>query len=219
MRFIISIDDEKYQSFLQRAEAAFGEDPGCVRICITPETLETEPPAWFQAHKSRWCLCQAILTALKTARDAGDDCEIFEEDCIFAEGFAEKRERFLAGLPEDWDMAYLGGQCLALQFYPLKTVKDHPEVLLCKNAHRNHAWICRHASIQRLIDWLETGPWPCRHTTDWRIGYLQMKEDFHVYIPRSGWLCGQGAGYSSLDRREYPDRWWQFTVPEDIKET
>lgn len=218
MLYVISHIDEKFLAFQERMNAVWAEHPEIDRINITPETNPEEVPKWWMALPDRWALCVAIKTALSKALERGEDCELYEQDAVFAEDFEARREAFLAALPEDWDMAYLGGQCLARNLYPLQEVKGNDEVLLCKNAHRNHAWICKNASIPRLLEWLNGERWPCRHTTDWRIGYLQMQEDFHVYIPRSGWICGQGAGYSSLDKKEYPDRWWQFTVPEDIKE-
>ena len=210
MKFIISIDDARYASFMQRAIEAFGEDPGFTRISITPDDLKEPVPDWWQSPPRRWALVQAIRTALQTALDAGEDCEIFEDDCIFVDDFVKKREDFLKVVPDDWDMAYLGGQLLAVEYYPPQLIND--QVFLAKNVHRNHAWICRNRSIQRLINWLDEPKWFNRHTCDWRIGYLQMRPDFHVYIPKDGWLCGQGENHSQLDGQEYPDRWWPFTV-------
>lgn len=218
MKFVISIDDVKLAAFSQRAVEAFGEEQAFTRIQITEDNLPTAVPAWFQGAKNRWAVTQALLQALKQAQSAGEDCELYEEDCVFAADFASKRAAVLAGAPSDWDMIYLGGQLLALNFYPLKEIEGNDTVLLCRNAHRNHAWICRKESIPRVTEWLETPGWPCTHTCDWRLGYLHMQEDFHVYIPKTGWICGQGAGMSSLDCQEYPERWWHFTEPEKTQE-
>lgn len=45
-----------------------------------------------------------------------------------------------------------------------------------------------------------------------------MKDDFKVYIPKNGWLAGQGAGLSTLDKVETPERWWHFTEKERAQE-
>lgn len=214
MIYVISHDDEKFQAFQDRLGAVLTEIPDIERINITPENNTEEVPKWWMALPDRWALCCAIKTALRMALDRGEDCELYEQDAVFAEDFETRREAFLAALPEDWDMAYFGGQCLALNFYPLKEVEGNDAVLLCKNAHRNHAWVCRHSFIPRLLEWLEGERWPSRHTTDWRIGYLQMKDDVHVYIPKAGWIAGQAGGFSDLDRIERPERWWHFTPEE-----
>ncbi|MDO4585000.1 MAG: hypothetical protein Q4D62_12955 [Planctomycetia bacterium] len=218
MKFVLSIENERFTSFCQRANEAFGEETAFTRINITPENLPVEKPKWWVGADDRWALTQAILTALKQAQEAGEDCEIYEDDCIFAPDFATKRAAMLADVPDNWDMIYFGGQLLARQFYPLQEIDGNETVLLCKNAHRNHAWICRSSSISRLTAWLETPYWPCTQTCDWRIGYLQMQDDFHVYIPKTGWICGQGANHSQLDHVDYPDRWWHFTEPEATEE-
>lgn len=211
MKFIISHEDEKHQAFLDRFRATGAEGAETFhRINVVPETVEVPLPSWFGALPDRWALIQAILQALKTALENDQPCEIYEQDCVFVEDYAQRRDQFLNSLPADWDMAYQGGQLLATRFYPLKQVEGNEEVLLAKNVHRNHAWICRNSSIPRLIEWLEEPDWPCSHCADWRIGYLQMKDDFKVYVPAKGWLCGQASGVSTLDKQEYPERWWAF---------
>ena len=218
--YIISHEDEKFTAVADRLKTALkldGKLP-CYRINITPENCPEEIPSWWTAMPDRWALCCAIREALCLAIENDEDCELYEQDAVFCEDFKEKRLAFLSALPDDWDMAYLGGQLLASNFYPLQEVKENDQVLLCKNAHRNHAWICRRSSIPRLLEWLEGEKWPCKHTTDWRIGYLQMKDDFKVYIPKNGWLAGQGAGLSTLDKVETPERWWHFTEKERAQE-
>lgn len=210
MKFIISIDDDRFARFMQRAIEAFGEDPWFTRINLTPDDVTV--PDWWEAAPDRWAVTQAIRVALVTALENGEDCELFEDDCVFCEDFTQRRTDFLSKLPDDWDMAYLGGQLLATELYPPMLIDD--KIVLAKNVHRNHAWICRHRSIQRLVDWLDEPQWSNSHTSDWRIGYLQLKPDFHTYIPKEGWLCGQGENHSLLDSRDYPDRWWHYTEPE-----
>lgn len=218
MKFVLSIHDSLFSSFNQRAIEAFGASEFFTRIQITPENLPVPKPSWWIGAEDRWAVTQALLQALKQAQSAGEDCEIYEEDCVFSETFEEVRSALLVNVPADWDMIYLGGQLLALNFYPLQEIEGNETVLLCKNAHRNHAWICRKESVSRVIDWLESPDWPCHQTCDWRLGYLHMQDDFHVYVPKSGWICGQGPGLSSLDHCEYPERWWHFTEPEKTQE-
>lgn len=218
MRFIISIDDTRREAFLQRAAAAFQEPVTFTHIGFTPDTMPVQVPAWWGTPARRWALVQGILTALKTAREAGEDCELYEDDCIFTDSYLAKRHAFLDALPDDWSMAYQGGQLLARDLYPLEEVEGNPAVLRTKSAHRNHAWLCRHQAIERLVAWLEEPYWTGRHTCDWRIVYLHTKPDFKAYIPRGGWLCGQGANHSQLEGIDYPDRWWHFTEPERTEE-
>lgn len=218
MKFVLSIDDSRFAAFNQRAIEAFGEEIAFTRVSITPENLPVPKPGWWVGDVDRWTVTQAILSALKQASEAGEDCEIYEDDCVFASDFADRHAEILASVPDDWSMIYFGGQLLARQFYPLGEVEGNTAVLLCKNVHRNHAWVCRRSAISRLIEWLEAPNWPCTQTSDWRIGYLQMQDDFVTYIPKDGWICGQGANHSHLDHREYPDRWWHFTEPQMSEE-
>ena len=218
MKFIIAVNDEKHEAFLTRAKAVFGDNETFTRVGYTPETCPEATPKWWLAGDNRWALLQGIIFALETAQQAGEDCEIFEDDCIFKPDYAERRATFLENLPSDWDMVYFGGQLLARQFYPLREIEGNEHVLLAKNVHRNHNWICRNATIPRLVEWLRAECWSNRHTTDWRIGYLQMEPYFRTYIPKLGWISGQGAGMSQLDQVEYPDRRWHFTEPEITEE-
>lgn len=219
-QFVISCDDRRYDKFMKRVPDCL-ERRGFTRVNITPENTELDIPFWWCEPPRRYALLQAILTALKTAYRDGCDCLLMEDDCVFKPDFESRYKTFMDDLPTDedhWDMAFLGGQLLATEFYPVMGVKENPHVLYAKNVHRNHAWVCHWATIPRLVEWLEEENWPCAQTIDSRIGYLQMQDDFRVYIPKAGWMCGQAAGKSSLVDIPFPERWWSFTEPDFTEE-
>ena len=218
MKFILSIDNERYSGFMDRFQKAFKGPTEITRIGFTPDTIPVPVPRWWMTEPERWALIQGDLYALNTAYAAGEDCELYEDDCIFRDDFLERRTAFLDNLPDDWDMAFQGGQLLALNYYPLLAVPGNDKVLHARAVHRNHAWICRRDSIPKVLDWYSKPRWPGRHTWDWRMVYLHTHKDFKAYIPKDGWLCGQGAGTSSLNGNTYPDRWWHYTRPEAEEE-
>ena len=217
---VASINDEKYSAFLERASAAFGTTIDFERQNVTPETLpEAYPlPGWWEAPADRWALTAALMTALDHAAAEGKNLCWFEDDALFVDDFKARFNDFVAALPEDWDMAYLGGQLIAAHLYPLKESAASELIAESKNVHRFHAALFRKECIPRILTWFQEPYWAGPQTCDWRIGYLQMQDDFHTYIPRAGWLCGQKGGVSQLDNIEYPDRWWHFNEPEATEE-
>ena len=218
MKFILSIDNERYNRFMTRFQEAFKEPTEITKIGYTPDTLPVPVPRWWQTAPARWALVQGDLFALCTAYEAGEDCELYEDDCVFRKDYLERRNTFLNNLPDDWDMAFQGGQILARNYYPLRAVDGNDHVLRTQSAHRNHAWICRHTFIPTVLDWYNKPLWPGRHTWDWRMVYLHTNPEYHIYIPKAGWLCGQGSGTSSLEGITYPERWWHYTEPECTEE-
>lgn len=208
--FILSSDDKRFEQLLGRYPELL---PKPERICITPENVG-EIPSWFKAAPDRWCITKANVAALEAAIEADDDCLYFEDDAIFREDFEKWFPRLIEALPKNWNQLFLGGQ-LGLDNEPVMEVPTTPLLLEASCVHRNHAVLTNKNTLKRMRDWFmsEEG-WSCRHTCDWRQLYLQRKQDFHVYIPAMGWLVGQGGGESLLDHIKYPDRWWDFTMPE-----
>lgn len=215
MFFIISHDDTRFQICRDRLPPDFPKD-SVVRVNVTPESNAAPIPTWWEVPPVTWAVIQAHVQCLRRAYEAGEDAIIFEHDVIFAADFSERYPIFMKNLPDHWDMAYLGGQLLATHIYPEMKIDAH--VVLAKNVHRAHAYIARHRSIPRILEWFAEACWPGPQVVDWRYGYLHMQEDFYVYIPACDWLCGQGEGYSDPEKQYYPDRWWYFTEPKKSEE-
>ncbi len=208
--FILSCDDSRFESVLKRLPESIQE---VERVCVTPDTVG-EVPSWFEAPVDRWCITKATTTALERALECDDDCLYFEDDAIFREDFEKWFPRLIEDLPENWDQLFIGGQ-IGLDSVGPRQVPTTPLLLEASCVHRNHAVLTNKKSLKRVIDWYLTNEgWGSHHTCDWRLLYLHRKNDFHVYIPSMGWLVGQGGGESILDHVKYPDRWWDFTMPE-----
>lgn len=215
MVFVVSCDDYKYEKFLERFPL---KEINVHRVNITPETNKIEQPEWFRGGKDRWALQCAWITCLNLAKSAGKCAWMMEDDCIFIDNFKERLDNFLGALPEDWDSAYLGGQLIGQFCYPYKKVDNNPFVFEAPMVHRCHSWMVRDGvSTERVIaklnDKNHTGDCVC----DWFLVYLHRKNDFKVYIPAEGWLCGQGCIPSQLMRADQPERWWHF-LPELAKQ-
>lgn len=208
--FILSCDDKRFEDLLSRLPKSIQEPE---RICVTPENVG-EVPDWFEAPADRWCITKATTTALEKALECNEDCLYFEDDAIFRDDFEKWYPLLLDALPEDWNQLFLGGQ-LGLDGEQHKPVISTKLLREASCVHRNHAVLTNKNCLRRVIDWyLSEEAWGSKHTCDWRQLYLHRQSDFHVYIPAMGWLVGQGGGESILDCRTYPDRWWDFTMPE-----
>ena len=207
--YIISCNNDRYQEFCRRVPACIGQ---LKRINRTPEN--TVKPDWFKAKADRWALTAAYIDALEEAKAQGSDALLFEDDCVFVPDFETRYNEFMEGLPDDWDFAYLGGQLLAAKMYPPKAVEGFNAVLDGRFVHRTHAWALRHKAIDAVLSAWNNPSYPGICTCDWILGYLHLQANIHVYIPASGWLCGQGENESALTCKREPERWWHFTEPE-----
>lgn len=131
---------------------------------------------------------------------------IFEEDVIFRDWSAVPA--FLAAVPADWDMIYLGGQHLA----PPETTAT-PGILRGININRTHAYILKNnartqAAYWRLCD-MRTGQAAGGHI-DYLLGDLMRRKQLTANAPVK-WFCGQGAGTgrsTTSGALTGGERWW-----------
>lgn len=180
----------------QRFTADEGDDP--------------PPPAWWKSNRAAWGLLRSMVTVLDTARRDGIDNVLFlEDDVCFRWPLAPRLHEFLAAVPDDWDLIYLGGQHLGRGSPKPRRVNEH--VLRGFHVHRNHAIVFRDRVLSTVVDHL-TAPdfahdrW---HHTDHRLGKLQWTERVRVYTPHR-WFSGQRASYSDILSAERPERYWDL---------
>jgi hypothetical protein len=135
---------------------------------------------------------------------------VFEDDCVFAgqpDAWGAAAGAFLAGVPDDWDLAYLGGQHLT----PPMPVPGVPGIVRGRDVNRTHAYLVRatdrtRAGYWRLCDMRAAAG--CRPHIDYVLGELQRAGTLTAYCPQR-WLCGQAAGVSEVTGNPCTERYWQ----------
>jgi hypothetical protein len=135
---------------------------------------------------------------------------IFEQDVIFRDWHGI--HDFLAAVPPDWDLIYLGGQHLAPRLpvsLPSPSVLSSP---VCRgaNINRTHAYLVRNTPRTQAAYWrlatMQAEP-RCRQHLDYILGGLIQRGQLTAYCP-ARWFCGQAGGISTITGKTYPDRWW-----------
>jgi len=164
-----------------------------------PPTFSQPPGAWgcWRSHLRLW---EDMLNLNVPG------IVVLEEDVLYRgwHGILD----FLAAIPADWDMVYLGGQHLS----PPVTAGLPPGVVRGTNINRTHAYIVRNnlrtqAAYWRLCD-MSAAP-GCRQHIDYVLGSLHAAGLLTAYAP-ARWFCGQAAGNgrSSTTGAPVAERWW-----------
>jgi hypothetical protein len=123
------------------------------------------------------------------------------DDAGFVPDFVEHLNAYVRELPEDWGLAYLGGQHLYAAKHPPKKISDR--VYRPYNVNRTHAFMVRgRATMKALYRHLNWNDWHLKHHIDHHLGRLTQrryealvqgknveKESIPVYTP-DRWLVG-----------------------------
>lgn len=125
-----------------------------------------------------WACFASHMAMLREHYDRCPDCDllVFEDDIVFVNGFRERWTKFLAALPDDWDMLRLGG--LALWEPPFKATE---EWILTKAVSNTWGYVVRARSVKKLADLLAKLPVRGR----WGIDAIFQKfnDDLRIYAP------------------------------------
>lgn len=180
-------------------------------------------PGWWEASPGAWgCLCSHFAVIVKCITEEIKSVLIFEDDCIFKDGFEDRLSDFLYDLPTDWELAFLGGQHKGTG----KPEKISEGVYRPHNVIRTHAYALRGqglAIIQELL--LGRGRLAGQHRDgqhlDSQLGRLVESRGIKAYCP-DRWFCGQRGSESDVARTRFlngpavpierPDCWWPDAV-------
>ena len=169
------------------------------------------PPGWFAAEGGRrgaWgCYMSHVRIIEELLHDNVESALILEDDATFVEDFSERAKAFFASLPDDWEMAYIGGQLLFVDLRPPKLINPH--VLRVFNVNRTHGFAVRGRGFlvklyHHLTSWEN---WSPGHHIDHHLGKLHGRAHCRVYAPPK-WLCGQNDSYSDINKEEHETRFW-----------
>jgi len=114
---------------------------------------------------------------------------VFEDDAILHPDFNEKARQFLSHLPDDWGLAYLGGQHL---HRPAQDLDDY--VAVPYNVNRTHCFAVRGTMMRRLYEVLVNDDYfdSASGHVDHHLGRWMMTQPGGVYCPAKGeWFVGQ----------------------------
>jgi hypothetical protein len=172
------------------------------------------PPWWKQSAGAWGCMMSHARIIEDCLREGVERVLILEDDAILVEGFAERVERFLDRVPDDWDQLYLGGQ-------HLKNPRRINELVYeCVNVNRTHCHAMSRKFMSRFYrhilnaqDYM-TNP---GHHIDHRLGALQETRTVKVFAPIA-WLAGQREDKSDISGRTNATYFWNSwaAVPEMI---
>jgi hypothetical protein len=185
------------------------------------------PPApWFTCGAAAWGCFRAHHNCLETAlNDGAKRILVLEDDAEFCEGFAEKAIAFLAALPQNAELIYMGGQ-LNHRRQDIRRVNEL--IIQPESANRLHAYALSRTGMEKVYrhwnrwnwyrgEWEEgkdgkPGQWKGGHHCDHRIETLSRAKDIVTYAPASAiadppsWLIDQAASYSEILGRHLPPR-------------
>lgn len=168
------------------------------------------PPKWWRQGNGAWGCYRSHLALIERCLNEGvESVLLLEDDAVFPTGFSAAAAQFLNALPDNWQMAYLGGQLLRVHLQRPTRVSD--QVYRPFNVNRTHAFALRgrkflQAVYEHLHEW---GTWKHGHHIDHHFGVLHQSGKYNVYCPGE-WLVGQADGLSDIKAGKvtFPERFW-----------
>ncbi len=172
------------------------------------------PPQWRAGNGAWGCYRSHLLILEKCLLEGIDSYVVFEDDAGFADDFAARVRLFVDELPDDWGLAYLGGQHLYAGKHPPQKITEH--VYRPYNVNRTHAFMVRgRPAMKTLYRHLNWSDWHNKHHIDHHLGRLIQRryqmvvqgkhvesESLPVYTP-DRWLVGQLPTKSNICGRKW----------------
>lgn len=178
------------------------------RVSALDGKLVPTPPQWKGGNGAWGCYRTHCSILEKCLIEGIDSYVVFEDDAGFCENFAEQMLEYADMLPDDWGMAYIGGQHLYVGRHP--PVRINEKVYRPYNVNRTHAFMVRgRQNLKALYRHLHWNNWQPKQHIDHHIGrltqraYMQSKghkigkEILPTYTP-SKWLSSQLPGKSNI---------------------
>ena len=164
------------------------------------------PPSWWKQGGGAWGCYRSHLAVIESALNRGlNSIIVLEDDAVPVQNCRQRFAEFIAALPDDWHMAYLGGQLIGKAAVPVNDL-----VCRAESINRTHAYMVRQPMLGMLYKHLcTTKNWGEHHHVDHHMARLHA--DANVYIPWT-WLWGQGAGHSDITGRDEQRRLWDFSL-------
>lgn len=171
----------------------------------TPD--ECEIPGWWRGSPEFFSNAQNVHDVFQTCANGNEDFLFFEDDCVFASDFQEQYERFLAEVPEDWEVLNFCTNHMMTAMYPPERISEN--VLRPRLGFNTNALLLRPSGAAKMAKQLEKKDWTCKHIAEQMLGYLYLDPEFKVYAPARNFV-GQAGCWSELCKRFRDERWYQY---------
>lgn len=171
------------------------------------------PPEWKDGCGAWGCFLSHCQVLRDCINDKIDSVLILEDDAVMCPGFATQVRAFLSELPEDWGIAYLGGQHIHLSRGLPSQISEW--VYRPFNVNRMHAYAVRgHETMAQILEFVnKQSNWTEAHHVDHFLGAFQERYPRLTYVPKV-WLAAQMEGISNISGRNLGFRVFQSS--EDI---
>ena len=208
--YVVNLDrrEDRYQAFLSRLPADWPLAP--VERFAAIDGRKCPLPAWWRGGKGAWGCYRSHLGLIERCLNEGvESVLLMEDDAVFCDDFSSRVGEFLAAVPSDWGMIYLGGQHLRQGKSRPQKVNDL--VYRPFNVNRTHAFALRGQTMRRRLSlsaWGRVAACPPHRSP---VGAFHETGRHAIYCPAE-WLVGQAAGRSDVSGRAPPDRFWKASA-------
>ncbi|PHR99574.1 MAG: hypothetical protein COA78_24715, partial [Blastopirellula sp.] len=163
-------------------------------------------PKWWRQGGGAWGCYRTHLRLIEQCLNDGvESVLLLEDDATFSDTFTADVKEYIAHVPSDWGMLYLGGQ--HLKAAKTKPKKINEWVYQPHNVNRTHAWALRGACLKRVYTFLSEMVEGNHHHIDHYLGRIHQQRKEKIYTPKR-WLVGQAEGQSNINGREFKERFW-----------
>lgn len=159
------------------------------------------PERFSHLRPADYACTMSHLTAVRKANEIGaHSVLIFEDDAFFDPEFTTKFPEYIAQLPSDWQMLYLGG------YHIQKPIPVSRNIVRAVETLTTHAYAVRSSLYDEFIALNEAPP----RIIDRNNTVLQQRYECYCLEPN---LVGQEAGYSDLMERAMPEKPLTYPFP------
>jgi hypothetical protein len=146
------------------------------------------PPEFKQGGGAFGCRQSHVRILEQCLMEDVESVLILEDDAQLLPNFSDQAQKFLSGVPTDWEGLYLGGQHLA------SPVAVCPGIVRATDVERTHAYACRGRYMRALYcRWVFT-----TEHIDWAMRNWQHQ--FRIYCPER-FLIAQARSRSDINGR------------------
>lgn len=185
--------------------------PEPLRVAAVDGSNVEVPPQWRASAGAWGCLCSHVNALQRAWLKGWQQVLILEDDAVLTEDFAVVAPAWLTNLPDNWQLAYLGGQHMQPpQLLISEGYEGCPGTVQPSEVRRTHAYAVQgQTTLRNLLGYLQTVRTLEADEALWHFAdYSQLA----CYAP-SYWLVGQASGASDISPVVHSDtRWWEVVV-------